>query len=353
MQVEALTLENGENSDSSDSTNVSVTNDNNAADVMKTYNAKTGFIEVRFMTGNIKGFNAARALKYFLAAAREQDEEFTIPPLSGIGNNLCISADVPNKKVGIEQYFRHEVKFNNVNDKLRILATKDTRQLKRGRSKFRVYLENQRVYINKAQLGEEEGITLGWIFKAHPAFCFRDDMKDALYNMMGETFKNVHTVLFPKTIKYKRSKDGAKMSTNGITLQVTKTPGITADDFRAEMAEKWQKLTAKNGGTLFGKTFIPFRKEGDIGDEVMNNIIHQQNNFLRSTKQRIVQNLNDIDCPINIISGSEEEIDAATISLRDVFYQYKDSEGKQLIDAIEKTNTGGTYIFLFHEKKTE
>jgi hypothetical protein len=50
------------------------------------------------------------------------------------------------------------------------------------------------------------------------------------------------------------------MSTNGITLQVTKTPCITATDFRAEMAEKWQKLTAKNGGTLFCKTFIPFGK---------------------------------------------------------------------------------------------
>jgi hypothetical protein len=198
------------------------------------------------------------------------------------------------------------VKFNNVNGKLRIRATKDIGQLQRGRSKFRVYLENQRVYINKAQLGEEEGITLGWILKAHPAFCFRDDMKDALCNMMGETFKNVHYALFPKTIKYKRSKDGANMSTNGITLQVTKTPGITSADLRAEMAEKWQKLTAKNGGTLFGKTFIPFGKEGDIGDEVMTNIIQQHINFLRSTKQRIIRNLNDIDCPIDIISGSGE-----------------------------------------------
>jgi hypothetical protein len=171
--------------------------------------------------------------------------------------------------------------------------------------------------------------------------------------MMGETFKNVHNALFPKNIKYKLSKDGAKMSTNGTTLQVTRTPGITAADFRAEMAEKWQKLTAKNGGTLFGKTFIPFGKEGDIGDEVMTNIIQQQNYFLRSTKQRIVQNLNDIDFPIDIISGSGEEIDAATISLRDMFYQYKDAEGKQLIDSIEKTNTGGTYRFLFHEKKTK
>jgi hypothetical protein len=174
---------------------------------------------------------------------------------------VCISADVPNKKDGIDQYFRHEVKFNNVNGKLRIRASKDSGQLKCGRSKFRLYLENQRVYITKAQLGEEEGITLDWILKAHPAFCFRDDMKESLYNMMGEAFKGVHYVLFPKTIKYKHSKDGAKMSTNGITLQVTKTPGITAADFHAEMAEKWQKLTAKNGGTLFGKTFIPFGKE--------------------------------------------------------------------------------------------
>jgi hypothetical protein len=47
-------------------------------------------------------------------------------------------------------------------------------------------------------------------------------------------------------------------------------------------------------------------KEGGIGDEVVTNIIQQQNNFLRSTKQRIVQNLNDIDFPIDIISGSGE-----------------------------------------------
>jgi hypothetical protein len=87
------------------------------------------------------------------------------------------------------------------------------------------------------------------------------------------------------------------MSKNGITLQVTKTTGIPAANFRPEMAEKWQKLTAKNGGTLFGKIFIPFGKEGDIGDEIMTNIIQKQNNFLRSTKQRIVQNLNDIDFP--------------------------------------------------------
>jgi hypothetical protein len=78
--------------------------------------------------------------------------------------------------------------------------------------------------------------------------------------MMGEAFKGLQYALFSKNIKYKRSRDGEKMSTNGITLQATKTPGITAPGYRAEMAENWQKLTAKNGGTLFGKTFIPFGK---------------------------------------------------------------------------------------------
>jgi hypothetical protein len=32
-------------------------------------------------------------------------------------------------------------------------------------------------------------------------------MKEALYKMMGDEFKGVQYALFPKTIKYKRSKD--------------------------------------------------------------------------------------------------------------------------------------------------
>jgi hypothetical protein len=151
---------------------------------------------------------------------------------------------------------------------------------------------------------------------------------------MGDEFKDIQYALFPKTINYKRSKDGANMTTNEITLQVTKTPSITVADFWADMAEKWQRMTAKTGGTLFGKTFILFGKEGDIGDEIMTNIIQQQNNLLRSTKQHIVKNLNDIDCTIDIVTGSAEDTDAATFILRHIFYQYKDDDGGQFFDAI-------------------
>jgi hypothetical protein len=55
----------------------------------------------------------------------------------------------------------------------------------------------------------------------------------------------------------------------------------------------------------------------------MRTIIQQQNNFIRSTEQCIVQNLNDIDCHIDIVTGSAEDMDAATIKLREMRYQYK------------------------------
>jgi hypothetical protein len=91
--------------------------------------------------------------------------------LAGIGNILCIGADLPNSKAGIEQHSCDDVKFSNINGKLRIRTSQGLGQFKQGRLKFCVYLEQQRVYINKVQLGEEDGITLGWTLKAHPAFC--------------------------------------------------------------------------------------------------------------------------------------------------------------------------------------
>jgi hypothetical protein len=54
-----------------------------------------------------------------------------------------------------------------------------------------------------------------------------------------------------------------------LTLQVVKVKGISATEFCANMAKKWQKLTAKTGGNLYNKTFVPFRKEGELGDGIM------------------------------------------------------------------------------------
>jgi hypothetical protein len=63
-------------------------------------------------------------------AARATDEDFTLMPVSGIGNNLCYAADILNSKEGIEGYYRHAIKFNNVNGTMRILTSLDIGKLK-------------------------------------------------------------------------------------------------------------------------------------------------------------------------------------------------------------------------------
>jgi hypothetical protein len=133
MQIAVKTREKRNNRGQTNSTS---NNNTNKDDGTKSYKIKTGCIKIRCMTGKSKGFNVAQALKQFLATAREQDDECTILPLAGIGNNLCIRADVPNSKDGIEQYFQHDVKFNHINGKLRIHTSHDIGQLKRGRSNF-------------------------------------------------------------------------------------------------------------------------------------------------------------------------------------------------------------------------
>jgi hypothetical protein len=63
--------------------------DDMAKDGMTSYHIKTGVIEVRFMKIGDKGFNIAKSLKEFIAAARESDKEFSIMPINNEGDNLC------------------------------------------------------------------------------------------------------------------------------------------------------------------------------------------------------------------------------------------------------------------------
>jgi hypothetical protein len=89
------------------------------------------------------------------------------------------------------------------------------------------------------------------------------------------------------------------------------------------MAEKWQKINAKNGGNLFGKTFT-----------IITNAIQQQNKFLAETKQSIIYNLSDVDEIIEIALGEDVDMDPAGITLRYIFYNHQYKEGNRLIDAI-------------------
>jgi hypothetical protein len=115
-------------------------NPTNKEDGMEHYSVNVGRIDVRFVCGNGKGFNVARGLKQFISAARAIYKDFCLLPLGGQDNNLCIPADVPNLKEGIQKYIRHRVAVNNVAGRIKIQTKFSISQLKQPSSTFHQYL---------------------------------------------------------------------------------------------------------------------------------------------------------------------------------------------------------------------
>jgi hypothetical protein len=69
------------------------------------------------------------------------------------------------------------------------------------------------VHINSAQPGVEEGVTMGWCWRSHPALGYHDEMKYCLRLMMGKSHKDTSYALLPKNISYVHKSDGARLST--------------------------------------------------------------------------------------------------------------------------------------------
>jgi hypothetical protein len=90
------------------------------------------------------------------------------------------------KTLGIESYYRHHTGSNNVAGWMKIRTTYSIGQLKQHATSLNKYLLKSKVHINNAQLGEKEGITLGWIWKSHPAFSYRGDLKYRIHEMLKD-----------------------------------------------------------------------------------------------------------------------------------------------------------------------
>jgi hypothetical protein len=176
-----------------------------------------GYLDVHFMFGKstsaLATFNLARSLKSFIIAGRQFDENFCLLPLYGDKHPISKPQDVPNSKDAITVYYRHRLAGNNVTGKMKIQSTSTIAHMKHATSTFKKYLMKDRVHINNAQLGPEEAVVLGWISGSHPAFSFRDNMREVIKNQMPIEYANVEWALFTKTIYYTRVSDGVKLST--------------------------------------------------------------------------------------------------------------------------------------------
>jgi hypothetical protein len=116
----------------------------------------------------------------------------------------------------------------------------------------------ERVHINNAQLGPEEEVVLGLVPDSHLEFPFRDSMHESINELMKIEYSTVEWALFPKKIFYTRLSDGVKLSTFGVSLQVTKQAAGQAETMCEDISMSWQKASIHRGGPLVGKHFAPF-----------------------------------------------------------------------------------------------
>jgi hypothetical protein len=109
---------------------------------------------------------------------------------------------------------------------------------------------------------------------------------------------------------------------------VTKQAAGQVDSTREDIAKMWQKVSPLKGGPLVGKHFVPFGKSGDMGDSITTQIIQCQNTMLKSTKQRVLTNLNDIDAIIEMETPETATFGhSGLFTLREAFLSYKDDAG--------------------------
>jgi hypothetical protein len=104
-----------------------------------------------------------------------------------------------------------------------------------------------RVHINNAQLETEVTVVIGWITGSHPAFSFRDNIREAIKNQIPIEYANVEWALFPRTIYFTRASDGVKLSASGVSLQVTKQAAGQVYSTREDITKNMAKILTSQG----------------------------------------------------------------------------------------------------------
>jgi hypothetical protein len=80
----------------------------------------------------------------------------------------------------------------------------------------------------------------------------------------------------------------------------------------------------------------------------MTKIFHGQNQFLCSTKMKLVHNVGDMDDVLDLELNEHIDISDEYLTLQNILRRFK-VKGKPVIISVEKTNTLGTYRFLYEK----
>jgi hypothetical protein len=164
--------------------------------------------------------------------------------------------------------------------------------------------------------------------------------------MAGE-HKNVQYALFPRSFHYINDKN-KRISTRGVAIQIMKHDDISPAQFREDMVKKWQRIEESIGNPMASQFFLPVGRGSELGTKAMTKIFHGQNHFLRSTKMKLVNNVGDMDEVLDLEVNEHVGISDEYLTLRNILRSFK-VKGNPVILSVEKTNTPGTYRFLYDE----
>jgi hypothetical protein len=113
------------------------------------------------------------------------DPTFSILPLGeNGGESITKQEEWPNTREGIDKYYSHWSRMNNVAGKMKIITSLSMTQLNNKSDTFLTYLKRKGAHINYAHLGMFETVTLGWMGHAHPSLGCRDEIKERFLKMI-------------------------------------------------------------------------------------------------------------------------------------------------------------------------
>jgi hypothetical protein len=246
------------------------------------------------------------------------------------GGGDCINQpeDWSNTKEGIDRFYQHWSRPNNVSGKMKIFAKLSLVQLKLMVGSFLTYLRR-------------------WAAGAHPSLSYRDEMKEILGKLMKGENNKLQYALLPRSFHYITDKNKS-LTTRGIAIQMMESDNISPARFREDMVQQWQQIEEESGNPLGGKYFIPVGRGEDLGTNAMTNICHKQNQFLCTTKMKLVHNLGEMDEALDIDLNDHADFSHEYRMLHNILRSFR-VKNNQVIIMVEKTNTIGTYRFLYHE----
>jgi hypothetical protein len=115
------------------------------------------------------------------------------------------------------------------------------------------------------------------------------------------------------------------------------------------MVQQWQRIEEESGNPLCGQYFVPVRRGADLGTTTMTNIFHEQNQFVQTTKMKLVHNLGEMDEVLHIELNEHIAIPHEYRTLRSIQCSFRIEDNHVIVLMVEKTNTVGTYRFFYHE----